>query len=88
MDFNHNAPKEQTYVPTQDVIETLPDGRTLQIGVAGHAMPLSEAVRLGVADEQGNPVAKAGAADKAAGNEAPAKGPSETKPAAGPSEKK
>lgn len=43
----------ETYHVAEDVIETLPDGRTIQIAAAGTDIPLVEARRLGlVKDEQ------------------------------------
>lgn len=36
------------YVPEEDVTETLPDGRTIQVAAKGAEMPLAEAERLGL----------------------------------------
>lgn len=43
----------ETYLVQEDVTETLPDGRTIQVAAKGTAIPLTEARRLGlVKDEQ------------------------------------
>jgi hypothetical protein len=41
-------PGPGVYVPEEDVTETLPDGRTVQVAVKGAEMPMTEAVRLGL----------------------------------------
>lgn len=41
-------PGPGVYVPEEDVTETLPDGRTVQVAVKGAEMPMAEAVRLGL----------------------------------------
>jgi hypothetical protein len=85
MDFRR--PTGQTFTPEEDVLETLPDGRVIQVGVAGMPMPLAEAQRMGVANEQGEPVAAAKPAKEAA-PEAEAEAEAPKGKAAGPSEKK
>lgn len=44
-----------TFTPDEDVIETLPDGRTIQIGVAGVPMPMREAIRMGLVPDPNAP---------------------------------
>jgi len=41
-------PGPGVYVPEEDVTETLPDGRTIQVATKGAEMPMAEAVRLGL----------------------------------------
>lgn len=79
LSLDRTAPRTDMYVAQEDVIETLEDGRTIQIAVAGGSIPMKEAIRLqlpGTAQEETVPKKK----------EAPA--PSESKPETGPSEKK
>jgi hypothetical protein len=74
------------------VLETLPDGRVIQVGAAGMPMPLQEAQRMGVANEQGEAVAAAKPAKEAAPEAEAEAGAAEAEApkgkAAGPSEKK
>lgn len=71
------------YTLEEDVIETLEDGRTIQIGVKGAQIPMSEAIRLGLVDDP-----EAAKAKKEAAVEAKKPAPEEAKPAAGPTESK
>lgn len=41
----------ESFTPTADKIETLPDGRTIQVAVKGVPMPIAEAQRLGLITE-------------------------------------
>ncbi len=43
----------QFYTPSQDVTETLPDGRVIQVCAAGMPMPIAEAQRRGLVDVDG-----------------------------------
>ncbi len=43
----------QVYVPGEDVIDTLPDGRCVIACAAGQPMPLAEAQRRGLVDVEG-----------------------------------
>lgn len=36
------------YTATKDIIETLPDGREIQVAVKGNQIPMAEAQRLGL----------------------------------------
>jgi hypothetical protein len=90
MDFRRAT--GQTFTPQEDVLETLPDGRVIQVGAAGMPMPLQEAQRMGVANEQGEAVAAAKPAKEAAPEAEAEAGAAEAEApkgkAAGPSEKK
>lgn len=63
------------YTLEEDYVETLDDGRTIQIGTKGQGIPMSEAIRLGLADDPEKAKAKKVA-------------PEESKPAVGPTESK
>lgn len=67
------------YVLEEDCIETLPDGRTIQVGVKGASIPMSEAIRLGLVADPEEAKKK---------EEAKKPAPEEAKPAAGPTEVK
>ncbi len=42
----------EMYTAEEDIIETLEDGRTIQVAVKGAQIPMSEALRLGLVKEQ------------------------------------
>ena len=51
VDFNMNRTRfgpGNVYTAEEDITETLPDGRQIQVATNGTEMPLSEAVRLGL----------------------------------------
>ena len=54
MNFNRSVQGE--YTPAEDRTETLPDGRQIQVAVAGAPMPMSEAVKAGLVGPDGQPV--------------------------------
>ncbi len=43
----------QVYVPVEDVIDTLPDGRCIIACAAGQPMPIAEVRRRGLVDVEG-----------------------------------
>lgn len=59
-----------TYTPEEDVTETLEDGRTIQIALKGHPIPMADAIRAGLVKEGKTQ----GPAEKK-----PAQGPTEVK---------
>lgn len=79
------GPLSGQYVPTEDVVATLDDGRTIQLAVKGVPIPITEAFQRGLVDADGKPIKQAQA--KAVGpsetKETPAKGsaPSQSAPA-------
>lgn len=42
----------EVYRVAEDVTETLPDGRTIQVAAAGTEVPIAEARRLGLVKDQ------------------------------------
>lgn len=92
VDINYNRMRfgpGNTYTAEEDIIETLPDGRQVQVAVKGAEMPIQDAVRLGLVKVTAQPVpqetkVEAPAETKAA---APAKA-EEEKPAAPAANKK
>lgn len=48
LEFNRRASGPGVWVAEEDVTETLPDGRQIQVAVKGQEMPLSEAEKLGL----------------------------------------
>lgn len=91
MDFDMNRTRfgpGNVYKAEEDVIETLPDGRQIQVAVKGAEMPMADAVRLGLVKVSAQPApseakvvepseAKGAAAEKAEEAEAPAKAQAE-----------
>lgn len=71
MAFNR-VPVGGEYVAEEDVIETLPDGRQIQVAVKGESMPMADAVKAGLVKNQQQP----GPAESK-----PAPAPAETKAA-------
>src|SRR5436190_6507403 len=65
-----NPQTQADFVPEEDIIETLPDGRTIQKAVAGVPVPYAEAVKQGLIKE---PKSQGPSETK------PQPGPSETK---------
>ena len=48
MDMNRTRTGPGMWTAEEDVIETLPDGRTIQVATKGTEMPMADAVRLGL----------------------------------------
>lgn len=48
---------DETYIPENDITQTLPDGREILVAIKGVAMPLAEAKRRGFvkADQPAGP---------------------------------
>jgi hypothetical protein len=44
------------FVADKDIIQTLADGRTVQLYAAGTVIPFREAVKLGLVEEGGRPI--------------------------------
>jgi hypothetical protein len=89
MDINMNRTRfgpGNTWTAEEDVTETLPDGRQIQVAVKGAEMPMADAVRLGLVKVSAQPAPseakvvepsekKAAAAEKAEEESKPAAAP-------------